>query len=211
MSEHTQDRRILLDDEDIERAAAELDLEPCILKAVCLVESAGSGFLASGKPKILFEGHIFWKELKKRGIDPNQYSARYPNVVYLKWDRSKYLGGEAEYDRLGTAIAINHDAALCSASWGAFQIMGFNHTVCGFATVSDYVERQQESAAAQLESFCAFIRALKLVDALREKNWSKFAEAYNGPGYADNEYDVKLKNAYESCLREQAPNTVNTI
>lgn len=211
MSEHRQDKRVLLDDEDIERAAAELGLEPCILKAVCLVESAGSGFLASGNPKILFEGHIFWKELEKRGIDPKQYSGRYPNIVYRKWDRSQYLGGEAEYGRLREASAINHDAALCSASWGAFQIMGFNHELCGFATVTDYVERQKESAAAQLEAFCAFVGALNLIPALREKAWKKFAKAYNGPGYADNNYDTRLESAYAACVRAKDTDTVNTV
>lgn len=28
-------------------------------------------FFAPGKPAILFEGHIFWSQLKKQGIDPS--------------------------------------------------------------------------------------------------------------------------------------------
>ena len=39
-----------------------------------------------------------------------------------------------------------------------------------------------------------------LVEWLRERNWAKFARAYNGPGYAQNQYDVKLKQAYEAAL-----------
>jgi hypothetical protein len=29
------------------------------------------------------------------------------------------------------------------------------------------------------------------------KDWAKFARGYNGPGYAQNAYDVKLAQAYE--------------
>lgn len=45
--------------QEIVAAAAQINIEPCALQAVCNVESSGSGFLSSGRPKILFEGHIF--------------------------------------------------------------------------------------------------------------------------------------------------------
>ena len=44
---------------DITAAAAALQCEPGAVRAVCDVESAGGGFLADGRPKILFEAHIF--------------------------------------------------------------------------------------------------------------------------------------------------------
>ena len=55
---------------EIVAAAKRLQIEPCALQAVCTVESSGQGFLPSGKPKILFEGHIFWRELAKRRYQP---------------------------------------------------------------------------------------------------------------------------------------------
>ena len=55
---------------DIECAVASLGVESCVLCAVIAVESFGSGFLPDDRVKILFEGHVFWKELRKRGIDP---------------------------------------------------------------------------------------------------------------------------------------------
>lgn len=39
--------------EDLARAARALDCEVALIKAVSEVESSGSGFLPSGKPKIL--------------------------------------------------------------------------------------------------------------------------------------------------------------
>ena len=32
----------------------------------------------------------------------------------------------------------------------------------------------------------------------KEHDWAGFARKYNGPGYAENAYDQKLKNAYEN-------------
>jgi hypothetical protein len=74
---------------DIGRAAMLIGAPPCAVQAVIAVESSGSGFLPDGRVKILFEGHIFWKELRKRGIDPAPLASRYPRILYPKWDRSR--------------------------------------------------------------------------------------------------------------------------
>jgi hypothetical protein len=39
---------------------------------------------------------------------------------------------------------------------------------------------------------------------LREKRWADFARGYNGERFAENQYDVKLKAAYDKyCKQEQ--------
>ena len=184
---------------DIRKAAELIGVEPCAVQAVVDVESCGSGFLPDGRTKILFEGHVFWRELQKRGIDPAPLASKYPNVIYPKWDRSQYKGGAAEWERLNTAALVNKEAALCSASYGLFQIMGFNHRAAGFDTVQAFVDAQKESEVKQLESFCAFMRSEGLVLFLVGRDWAGFARRYNGPGYAANQYDVKLRRAYERC------------
>lgn len=184
---------------DIRKAAELIGVEPCAVQAVVDVESGGSGFLPDGRTKILFEGHVFWKELQKRGIDPAPLASKYPNVIYPKWDRSQYKGGAAEWERLNTAALVNKEAALCSASYGLFQIMGFNHRAAGFDSVQAFVDAQKESEAMQLQSFCAFMRSEGLVLFLLGQDWAGFARRYNGPGYAANQYDVKLRRAYERC------------
>ena len=184
---------------EISSAAKILNVEPCVIKAVVDVESSGSGFLSTGQIKILFEGHIFWKELKKRGTNPEDYALKYPNVVYPKWDKSQYLGGLKEHDRLAIASEINREAALCSASYGLFQVMGFNFGLCGFANVVDFVNAHRKSESEQLNAFCKFIQSSGLVPSLASKDWVTFAKRYNGPGYAQNRYDEKLKAAYIKC------------
>ncbi|WP_034637490.1 N-acetylmuramidase family protein [Desulfovibrio cuneatus] len=190
--------------EDITRAAADLGIEPCTMQAVCTVESAGNGFLPSGRAKILFEGHIFWRELKKRGVPPEDYAEAHPTVLYPKWTKAHYLGGEKEHDRLNEAKNIQEEAALASASWGAFQIMGFNHAACGYATVREFVHAQEQDPITQLEAFCGFIRTNNLVRHLKNHDWAAFAKGYNGPGYGQNRYDEKLAGEYAKCLERSA-------
>ena len=63
-----------LGDEDFIQVSRMLNCELAALKAVQQVETGGrGGFFAPGKPAILFEGHIFWSQLKKRGLNPADY------------------------------------------------------------------------------------------------------------------------------------------
>ena len=56
-----------LTNELIAKVANKLNLEPALLKTVTVVECGNrDGFLPSGRPQILFEGHIMWKQLKEK-------------------------------------------------------------------------------------------------------------------------------------------------
>ena len=191
---------MVLSTHDIKHAADLLGVEPCAVKAVIDVESAGSGFLPDGRtPKILFEGHIFWRELKKRGFDPALAASQHPEIVYPKPDRTKYRNGTGEHERLNAALGIHRDAALCSASWGLFQIMGFNYAACGFADVCSFADSMYRGEAEHLRAFCEFMRSEGLILFLSGLDFAGFARRYNGPGYAANQYDTKLQRAYERC------------
>ena len=188
---------------DIKKAAEQIGVEPCTVKAIVEVESGGSGFSPDSRIMIQYEGHVMWRELKKRGIDPHKHLEEHHDcpagVLYPKFDKSYVLRQSAEYRQLEHALAIHEEAALLSTSWGLFQIMGFNHRACGFATVQDFVDAQKESEANQLYTFCAFMRSEGLLLFLKGLDWAGFARRYNGPGYAQNQYDVKLRKAYERC------------
>lgn len=190
-----------LTNEMIKDLANLLGLEPALLKAVQLVEAAGrDGFLADGRPQILFEGHIMYKEVHKKFPDRDlgYLCKRYSTVFFPKWDKSKYLGGVHEYKRLELAKEIDEECALKSASWGMFQIMGFNHKICGCQDVYDFVHKVSESHEKQLELMYYFMHNSGCLKNLKEKDWAGFAKKYNGPGYAQNAYDQKLRNAYEN-------------
>jgi hypothetical protein len=193
--------------EDYKKVAAELGVETAAVIAVSKVEAPKGPFLASGLPPILFEGHVFWKELKKLGIDPKKYTAetykgKYRSVLYQSWTKAYYIGGEREYGRLELASEIHHQAALKSASWGAFQIMGFNHAAAGYKTIDGFVEAMKHSAASQLRAFIHFIKANpRMYNALKNKKWEIFAESYNGSGYKQNAYDTKLAAEYKKAVK----------
>ncbi|MDR0419468.1 MAG: N-acetylmuramidase family protein [Prevotellaceae bacterium] len=191
----TSDKK--LTDTDFREVAKRLGLEVAIVKAVKEVETGRyGGFFAPGKPAILFEGQVFWRQLKKREVDPNDYLLGNEDILYKEWTNKHYKEGIKEYDRLNRAKHIHEAAALCSASWGMFQIMGFNYALCGCKDVESYVEEMCKGEREQLEAFAHFLINRKLIQPLCMKNWSEFARQYNGPLYEKNEYDKKLEMAY---------------
>lgn len=188
--------------DDITKCATALGIEPALITTVLTVESSGGGFLPDGRPKILFEGHVFWKNLKKKGIDPTKYTAEYPDIVYPKWTKQYYSKtSDGEYTRMGKAFNINKEAALMSASWGLFQILGENFKDAGFATIEDFVDAYEDSEYKQLLSFLEFIKKQNLVQYLVNHDWRGFASRYNGPGYEANQYHLRLEEAYSKAKK----------
>ena len=186
---------------DIDQCAQQFHIEVPLVRTVYAVESGGVGFIGL-QPKILFEGHVFWAQLQQRGIDPKAHVAGNEDILYPKWTTAHYVGGLAEYDRLNKARAIHEEAALSSASWGLFQIMGYHASTLGYASVTAFVDAMKTKEAAHLEAFGRFIsvkppKGKPLIDALKAHDWVSFAKGYNGPGYKQNAYDTKLAQAYQ--------------
>jgi hypothetical protein len=180
----------------ITRAAADLGCDVAAVKAVIDVESRG-GFLDDKRPKILFERHYFWR------LTNGKHSRVSPDICSS--DAGGYKGGKREYDRLETALRLDREAALKSASWGAFQIMGANHKAAGYADVESFCKAMCESEDKQLEAFVSFVKTNRLDDELRRLDWAGFARGYNGPAYKKNRYDEKLAAAY--VLHSSGPRT----
>lgn len=182
----------------LEALSKQYGVEPAVIMAIQTVESGGNGFFSDGRPKILFEGHIFWKELKKAGKDPNALRSGNENIIYPKWDSSQYSGGTKEYDRLARAEKIHKEAAYKATSWGEFQIMGFNHSTVGYSDVFSFVEAMKVPNGASLKAVMEFVKNNNLLRHVQgsSKNWAAFAKGYNGPGYAKNQYDKKLASAF---------------
>lgn len=185
-----------LTDDDYKQAAKELDCEVSALKAVTEVEAAGEGFLPDGRPKVLFEAHLFHRYTKGR------FDESHPHLSSPIWNRKLYKGGVREWDRLEEARKLKYHAALMSASYGAFQICGFNFAACGFTDVAHFVAAM-ETEQGQLKAFIEFIKSQRLDDELRRRDWATFARIYNGPGFSANRYDEKLAKAYAKFKEEE--------
>lgn len=188
---------VALMENDFVSASQFLKCSVAAIKAVAEVESSGSGFLSDGRIKVLFEGHQFYKFTK------GKFAASNPTICYPKWTTQFYtkgktadIRGDGELKRLEEAMALDRTAALLSASYGKFQVMGFNFAICGFVSVEDFYKAMQQSEAEQLNAFCNYIKGNCLDDELRNKDWAKLACRYNGPEYRKNRYDEKLAAAY---------------
>lgn len=193
------------DKEFFKQLGAVLSCEPAALKAVEEVESGGrGGFLPSGRAQILFEGHQFYSRLKASQSEAfaKQIAERFPNICYPKWDKSKYKGGEGEWERLIIARSVDPIIADMCASWGRFQIMGFNYKLCGCGSVVEMVKIMSESATEQFRLFANFLKSSGCLPSLQKKQWATFAKKYNGAGYAQNKYDTKLATAYAKYVKQ---------
>ena len=182
--------------------ALKLNCDPATVLAVAEVESGGGHDLPDGRPKILFEAHWFSK------LTGGKYDDSHPGISSPVWDRSLYKGGTAEWGRLDAACALDRNAALQSASWGLFQIMGFNYKACGFDTVSAFVEFIKGPDDADMEAFINFVRSNpKILKAMQEKDWRTFALHYNGPGAVPS-YSAKMSDAYAKYAGQPSRVTV---
>lgn len=185
-----------LKESDIIQAAELLEVEPAAIKAVVRVESAGRGYLKDGRVLILFERHKFHDFLEKQNPAlARETFAKYPNICNPK--SGGYYGGVGEYPRFSLAFGIDKEIAMKSASWGLFQIMGFNHKSAGYDSIHDFVDAMKEGEGKQLLAFCNFVKSNKAMHAaLKKQDWETFAKLYNGIAYKKNNYDSKLANAY---------------
>lgn len=169
------------------------------VRADILARDGPGGFLDGPHlPKVLFEAHKF------DDFTDGRFRASHPNLSSERWARSLYVGGQGEWVRLWEAANLDEEAALKSASYGRYQIMGFNHRLAGFATVGAFVAAMKQSERAHLEAFVSFILNAGLAEKLRQvSNYHAdcipFAEGYNGAAQAkhDPPYNIRIARAHK--------------
>jgi len=166
--------------EDIHAVADTAGIDRAALRAVLSVETGGSGFDKSGRPKALFERHYFYKFIKDDPVLLDQASAA--GLAYPKW-------GERPYPKGSDAVYAEIEAAY-EMRW----------KMTGSASVEEMVSQAMESEINQLHHMIGFIKSAGLLDKLKAKDWAGFAKGYNGPAYAKNAYDTKLAGAYANFI-----------
>ncbi len=188
-----------LTDADYTAAAATLGCESAAIRAVADTEAKDQPWDSMGRPIILFERHKFAKHTN------GTYNRSHPDISAPRW--GGYGVSSQQYERLRRAAMLDETAALKSASWGLFQILGENHGAAGHATVAAFVDAMMLHRAAHLKAFALFVDANPgMKRAIINRDWASFARAYNGPNYAQNDYDGKMQRAYERLSRS-APAT----
>lgn len=170
-------------------AAKLLGVSVAAIKAVIAVETAGGGFLADGRPKILFERHVFHR------LTGGVHDANRAGIS----NRAPGGYNEDSYRKYYVALQLAPEAAVDSCSWGLGQIMGFNWPHTGEKSRYGFLAAMHHNEDVQLMLMAAYIANVGLADELRAKNWAGFAKGYNGPLYKRNAYDVKLAKAYAAA------------
>jgi len=188
-----------LTDADYIGAAKALGCQPEAIRAVSDVESLGSPFLPSGKPKILFEPHHFSK------VTHHLYDKTFPQVSTLHPPHRgpglhAYGTNEDQWTNLTLAALLDRRLAIESASWGRFQILGKSWNKTGAASLDAFLMIMFTSERSQLDGFVAFVKHNHLAGALKHLDWRAFAAGYNGQSYAKQHYDVKIAHKFQQLV-----------
>lgn len=187
--------------------ASMINVTEAHLRTVVEVETSGRGFDISGHPEILFERHIFYREL---GNTPERKIAEGLGLAYKQWRTRPYpKNAQARWAEFQRACKINERAAIRSTSWGLGQIMGSEFDECQYSTPEKMVEAFCESEYNQLVAMVQLIKHRGLDKDLRNfpdiNACRHFALRYNGSGYAKNNYHNKLHDAYIRWSKRQQP------
>jgi hypothetical protein len=186
---------VRLEDIDLPRIGARIGVGEDELHAFMDVEAAGSGFDSSGRPKMLFEPHVFYRNL----TGAKREQAVKAGLAYAKWRRNY---PKDSYPRLTAAMKIDEAAALKACSWGLSQILGENHKMIGYATPQAMVKAFMDDEEKHLEAMVEFIISAGIDDDLREHRWATVARIYNGPGFAEHNYHGRMAYAKWRKVRD---------
>jgi hypothetical protein len=178
--------------------------------AVLAVESGGQGRNPDGSLKIRFEAHVFQRELRDDATFSRHFRVNRDNLLEA-WMRADpddawqpiHTGRQTdEYAALAIARKLNETAALRSMSFGAAQVMGFNHARAGFPTVQAMVDAlSRDENYHYIAFFNYLLTADGLIEAMRRRDWQTVARLYNGQGL-EHIYVPKLETAYRKAVGE---------
>lgn len=176
-----------LTNSDLSEAATVMGCEIAIIKTIVELEGSREGFLPTYEPVIWFHRNVFSR--RTLGV----YDRAAPDVS------NPQPGGfgplQAQYERLRKAAWLNRSAALMSAAWGKFQLMGYNYALAGYGSLSDFVSAMYHSEREHLLAFSRYLKNLSLDEDLRNRNWASFALKYKSrTGRA--RYIQALENTY---------------
>jgi hypothetical protein len=192
----------------LKEQATELGVKPSALAAVLKVESGGRGFSTDGRQIIRFENHIFRSQWGAKHAETFETHFQFdPNEKWKGHRWRKAAGGEwrtfhgnqaHEWEVLTFARSLDETAALRSASYGAGQIMGFNHKAVGYDDAAAMVKAFDAGIRPQLDAVIAFVKTHpNCMKGLKADDFVVFARCYNGAG-KEVEYGGHIREAADA-------------
>ena len=161
----------------MQQVAEKWGVELAAIQAVAHVESSGDGFLDSGEPKILFEPHVFWRSLVRKGINPVtvlKYNPKLKSVLYKSQGTLPYGKVSEQHTKLALAATYNRDSALEAASWGKYQVLGENWKELKYKNIQEFINDAYGDDDSQFELFVRFVESKGLVKYLKKLDFANF-------------------------------------
>lgn len=182
-------------------------IEAAMLLALVEVETRGVPFEGDGRtPSLLFERHICFAQASKVSPTVLAKFVAAGLAIPKRNKNTQYKDQNTSTRRLALiakARAIHEEVALCSASWGLSQTMGFNAQSLGLLSATNMVDLMTDGGVkAQIMVLIATIKSMKLIDLMNGHNFTRVARIWNGPDFASNQYDTKLKAAWVRWSRK---------
>jgi len=183
---------------EIREAANTMKVDINILKTLIEIEGKNKSFLKDGRPSIIFQGHRFWKELKKRNIDPLPLQEKFPDIVYPTFNRKYIHQGEKEYERLEKAKNIHKESAYLSTQWGMFKMSGHHFKECGFSSVNEMVHNFYKTENEQLKALVNFYQSKGIVEDIRNENWEEYGKKSHGKTFNSAKFIKEFEKIYNN-------------
>jgi hypothetical protein len=150
------------------------------------IEKIQGGFIEKikGTADILgIDPNLMFAIMQKESLFRSRVTRREPHVV----QRSLKKGYSPD------------DAEIMGTSYGYFQILGEGYKMMGYDTPQEFESAVTGNLSSQLEVYARYIRTKQgMLPALQEKNFQRIARLYNGKRYEKNNYDMDIKQYYES-------------
>ena len=175
-----------------EKIAAARNIPLAHLLAVIEVESAGRVFGWDGRPMILPEPHLLYRQTQ----EPERGELVALGLASKRWNKKLYAKSQqSRWAQVERAQSICGNVAFEPVSYGVGQVLGQHWQALGYADLPAYFERVCSGIEGQLEVMMRYIVINGLEDDLREGRWPTFFRGYNGVAWEKNGYGAAIKKA----------------
>lgn len=203
ISNPCQGEGISILNEHYEKLAQELGVEKEVLQTVAKVESGYRGSFQRQYSKhatILYEYNHMRKYLIEKGysnVQIQEYIRTVPHLVNT-YRAVPFGTNNEQLTKLEESKKIDFDSAIKSCSWGKFQVLGKTYNWL-YKTPKELEEAMNMCEIQQMAYFKEYLKNVNgMISAMKNKDWEKIAELYNGKNYKDWGYDTKMKDTYKS-------------
>jgi hypothetical protein len=199
----------------LQALSGKLGFHSGVATAVFCTESGGKGFAPDGRMIIRFENHHFFKHWGNKPDNRADFEEHFRFDSVKPWKNHTWTPGgrpfepfhgkqALEWQVFDFASTRDAHAAKLSISMGGPQILGSNFTEMGFESVEQMFDAFASNEKRQIVGFFDFVQGTgtssRKVQAMREQNFIRFAELYNGAGNAS-EYGSIIEKYFDDFQR----------